>query len=638
MNSSDRISWYNLNISLRQLNQIDEAIVESRCQITKNIAINGFRSLPPTTLQLSTVEGRLEVATDPKMHMKSKSILEPFPLMKNRRYLGTGLVKSDEIADINEHKVRDVVFNMLRVSESEHHAHRLDYTYGHQKVKLVFVCLKFGTKYGPEYVNNLYSGLRRGRLLADQEPNTHGGTDSRGALDDFRFVCYTDDPIGLCDGVEVHLLPMRDTDSSSAPHEDSHSYSDPQDYQSRAHEFSRQQLALKMTDWQGWWYKAYLFYAVTLLETRSSADLSSVNVHAEQGVEAGKERPWMCFLDLDTVICGSLDFLYHLPVSKNTQSADSFAATRDSPRQRERRGEGQDTSRPMSAAGTVSDSCCQEEDEEEEDEEILYTLSAAHFVSEGRPCGLNSSIMLWRPRGSRDTDKIRGDRLESDPRSSIFEGYDREGLGLEGESAATARISSLEYLFTFLLANYVSVNQCVYKFDHYLELMLLPPRHIPAPHASTLPTLKEVSSCPPLPVASAYSNTISAAPYGRTCGRVKVVYLQELHCISGKIVDFCSLTQGSQPTWRNDGQDLHTHTNSRDTLSEEMSHSTLDRNDNGDSIGVDLQDSGVSLDENALAAASIICFPLSPKPHTAAISFPVIRVLWEASGPLSDPI
>ena len=52
------------------------------------------------------------------------------------------------------------------------------------------ICLKFGTRYGPEYVNRLRGGLAR-------------HTTSR-----LRFLCMTDDAKGLDAGVEVLPLPQ----------------------------------------------------------------------------------------------------------------------------------------------------------------------------------------------------------------------------------------------------------------------------------------------------------------------------------------------------------------------------------------------------------------------------------------------
>jgi hypothetical protein len=51
------------------------------------------------------------------------------------------------------------------------------------------VCMKWGTKYSPEYVNILYRMTRRNLTLP------------------FRFICLTDDPRGIEEGVETMLIP-----------------------------------------------------------------------------------------------------------------------------------------------------------------------------------------------------------------------------------------------------------------------------------------------------------------------------------------------------------------------------------------------------------------------------------------------
>jgi hypothetical protein len=51
------------------------------------------------------------------------------------------------------------------------------------------ICLKFGTLYGPEYVNRLYAGLRRN------------------CGSQLRFACMTDDPRGLDSRIELLPLP-----------------------------------------------------------------------------------------------------------------------------------------------------------------------------------------------------------------------------------------------------------------------------------------------------------------------------------------------------------------------------------------------------------------------------------------------
>ena len=57
------------------------------------------------------------------------------------------------------------------------------------KATVNILTLKWGIKYGPEYVNRLYSGVRRHLEL------------------DFRFLCFTDDTRGLSPEVEVHPIP-----------------------------------------------------------------------------------------------------------------------------------------------------------------------------------------------------------------------------------------------------------------------------------------------------------------------------------------------------------------------------------------------------------------------------------------------
>lgn len=51
------------------------------------------------------------------------------------------------------------------------------------------ICMKWGTRYGPEYVNRLASMVRR---------NVTKPT---------RFICFTDDATGVDDGIELHPLP-----------------------------------------------------------------------------------------------------------------------------------------------------------------------------------------------------------------------------------------------------------------------------------------------------------------------------------------------------------------------------------------------------------------------------------------------
>lgn len=51
------------------------------------------------------------------------------------------------------------------------------------------ICMKWGTLYGPEYVNRLYSGVKR---------HLEGA---------FRFICFTDDTSGVSSAIECQPLP-----------------------------------------------------------------------------------------------------------------------------------------------------------------------------------------------------------------------------------------------------------------------------------------------------------------------------------------------------------------------------------------------------------------------------------------------
>lgn len=57
------------------------------------------------------------------------------------------------------------------------------------------ICMKWGTRYGPEFVNRLYAGIRRHTQMP------------------IRFICMTDNADGLHPGVHVYPLPAIDIPS-----------------------------------------------------------------------------------------------------------------------------------------------------------------------------------------------------------------------------------------------------------------------------------------------------------------------------------------------------------------------------------------------------------------------------------------
>jgi len=169
MNGQDQNCMYNLNIALRQMGEIEAAIV--RCW---DMLVHSY-----------------DVETCPQLLVRHFTVPSPHP--------------------------------------SKH---------------ITAVCVKWGDKYGPEYVNNLHRAIQR---------HSSGARISR-------LVCFTDDSAGI--DRDVKCLPF---DPSTQA-------------------------------WKGWWLKAQVF--------ASSEHL--------QG--------WVLYIDLDTVVCGSLDFVSDLTKSTETST------------------------------------------------------------------------------------------------------------------------------------------------------------------------------------------------------------------------------------------------------------------------------------------------------------------------------
>lgn len=55
--------------------------------------------------------------------------------------------------------------------------------------KPIVMCIKWGVRFAPAYVNRLYAGVRRNLHIP------------------FRFICFTDNGEGLADGIEIFPLP-----------------------------------------------------------------------------------------------------------------------------------------------------------------------------------------------------------------------------------------------------------------------------------------------------------------------------------------------------------------------------------------------------------------------------------------------
>ena len=121
--------------------------------------------------------------------------------------------------------------------------------------------------------------------------------------------------------------------------------------------------------WSGWWLKT------TIFQHKIQFDNDDNN----------KTIYLSLYLDLDVCICGPLSFLIDLYNNDNSN------------------------------------------------ENIFYTLGAKHLKCEGRLCGINSSLILWKSNSCYDWN----------------------------------------ILYDFLVLHYKSLISGIYKFDHYLEMMLL---------------------------------------------------------------------------------------------------------------------------------------------------------------------
>ena len=176
---------------------------------------------------------------------------------------------------------------------------------------LTIVCVKWGTKYGPEYVNNLYRAITR-------RFDRHNGTS---AYLSPCMICFTDDASGIDAGITC--LPFDERVQSAG--------------------------------WRDWWLKAQVFSATaashasssivrvtgeavsTTTTTSTSSTTATTTTDAgldsNRRVDARERAPadikgeclqtsavessttellngWMLYIDLDTIICDSIDFIY----------------------------------------------------------------------------------------------------------------------------------------------------------------------------------------------------------------------------------------------------------------------------------------------------------------------------------------
>mmetsp|Transcript_11499 Transcript_11499/g.18774 ORF Transcript_11499/g.18774 Transcript_11499/m.18774 type:complete len:492 (-) Transcript_11499:171-1646(-) len=221
------------------------------------------------------------------------------------------------------------------------------------------VILKWGTKYGQDYVHALVAALKR-------HLSSHII---------YNIICFTDDidsTVSSSDGnIEYRLLPDLSTEN-----------------------------------WRGWWYKAYLF-----------------------SQDSGLSGPVLYF-DLDTILCSSVDFLAQEVLS----SIHILCTPSTPPPQKEFSNALLTTSSDF--VTTVS---CGDDSVRSDFDKFFACLKASEISNEGRSCGLNSSIMLWNATPLTST--------------SLSCNY-------------------LHYLYVYLRENFIEISKVMYKFDHFLEIML----------------------------------------------------------------------------------------------------------------------------------------------------------------------
>ena len=120
---------------------------------------------------------------------------------------------------------------------------------------ITIVLLKWGTKYGQEYVTSLTTSIRR---------------HLNNSLN-YRIVCFTDSVDASCLDEFVSYRYSNNSFLSNKQHD--------------SHILYRLLLDFSEENWTGWWYKGFLF-----------------------SEESGLCGP-ILYLDLDTVICSNIDFL-----------------------------------------------------------------------------------------------------------------------------------------------------------------------------------------------------------------------------------------------------------------------------------------------------------------------------------------
>ena len=119
------------------------------------------------------------------------------------------------------------------------------YEFGYSEI--LVVCVKYGTKYGADYVNKLYHGVKTYLNLPHN------------------FACFTEDAEGL--DPAIHVIPLQN-------------------------------------HWQGWWSKVNIFNGESYKELFGKICEQESNEMKEQ------KRLLNFYIDLDMIITGPMDDLF----------------------------------------------------------------------------------------------------------------------------------------------------------------------------------------------------------------------------------------------------------------------------------------------------------------------------------------
>mmetsp|Transcript_25191 Transcript_25191/g.30754 ORF Transcript_25191/g.30754 Transcript_25191/m.30754 type:complete len:520 (+) Transcript_25191:330-1889(+) len=138
------------------------------------------------------------------------------------------------------------------------------------------VCIKWGKKYGSEYVNKLGSSIRRNLKTRN-----------------FRLHCFTDDPDGIDEDTLIHSFDKYEKyiDDSIA--------------------------------WKGWWYKLLVLFHRELKHSLLVCSRIPCDVPSSSG-EINAKAVRVVYIDLDTVITGPLDDIFSYAGEFGLLSTDNF--------------------------------------------------------------------------------------------------------------------------------------------------------------------------------------------------------------------------------------------------------------------------------------------------------------------------